>query len=64
MRQRMHSWSQKGITRLVDIMCQKITQVSTVISRSQETSWVPHIPTLWEAANHTTDGNLNDRGNQ
>eukprot|EP00957_Ditylum_brightwellii_P073747 5604685-Ditylum_brightwellii.AAC.1 len=64
MRQLMHSWSQKGIASPADIVCQKITQVSTAISRSQDTSWVPRVPTLWEAANHTTGGNLNDRANQ
>eukprot|EP00957_Ditylum_brightwellii_P027956 2112133-Ditylum_brightwellii.AAC.2 len=60
----MHSWSLKGIAGPADILCQKITQVSTAISRSQDTSWVPFVPTLWVAAKHTIGRNPNDRANQ
>eukprot|EP00957_Ditylum_brightwellii_P174383 13277075-Ditylum_brightwellii.AAC.1 len=64
MRQWMHLWSQKGIAGPADIMCQKVTQVSTAISRSQVTSWVPCVPTLWAASTRTTGGNPNDKANQ
>eukprot|EP00957_Ditylum_brightwellii_P116052 8853455-Ditylum_brightwellii.AAC.1 len=62
MKQWMHSWSQKGIVGPADIVCQKITRVSTATSRSQVTSWVPRALTSWAAARHTTGEN--DGANQ